>query len=104
MTPLEQFNEEVIKEFDQEFNPWFTETIRPDRETKKNIGYFFIEKLAAHKELILKMVREKVPMIKRGYGRDCQECEDFIDGGDNSCMCLEFNRRNQQFLNNLDTL
>lgn len=117
MTPLEQFNEEMMKEFEDKFPkldyPLHIINCRCPLEPndaakniiqdKKEVIDFITKKLTEHKELILKMVREKVPMIYRGGGKYCFECEDYIDGG-NSCMCLEFNRRNQEFLNNLDTI
>lgn len=125
MTYLEQFNEEVMKEFDRRTNPnnyekkdhYSYNLKQPNDSLLDSQNYpespyeiygdsvkeFITQKLTEHKELILKMVREKVPMIYRGGGKYCFECEDYIDGG-NSCMCLEFNRRNQEFLNNLDTI
>jgi hypothetical protein len=115
-TPLEQFNEEVkgdlsilllgIKSTEND-NPhgWWETSVGAEfgERKEKELHDFIIQKLTVHKELILKMVREKMPIIDRGDGRYCQECEDFIDGG-NSCMCLVFNKRMQEFLNNLDTL
>ena len=50
---IEQFNEEVMKEFDNFIG-------RSDIINSNFIKNFIIQKLAAHKELILKMVREKM--------------------------------------------
>ena len=50
---IEQFNEEVMKEFDNFIG-------RSDIINSNFIKNFIAQKLAAHKELILKMVREKM--------------------------------------------
>ena len=49
---IEQFNEEVMKEFDNFIG-------RSDVINSNFIKNFITQKLTAHKELILKMVREK---------------------------------------------
>ena len=57
MTPLEQFNEEVKKKFD--------DYIEKSEIINLNfIKEFITQKLTEQKELILKMVRERVPKIK----------------------------------------
>ena len=53
VTTLEQFNEEVVKEFKEKF-------YGGQMEHAHYISYYITQKLAAHKELILKMVREKM--------------------------------------------
>lgn len=50
---IEQFNEEVMKEFDNFIG-------RSDIINSNFIKNFIAQKLTAHKELILKMVREKM--------------------------------------------
>jgi len=84
MTPLEQFNEEAKKQYDELFDdPSSGGDLR--HYTKK----FITQKLTEHKALILKMVREKVP---------------------NQFLCLDTDREigwndcRQEFLNNLDTI
>ena len=53
MTFLERFNEEVMNEFDNFIG-------RSDIINSNFIKNFITQKLTAHKELILKMVREKM--------------------------------------------
>ncbi len=86
MTPLEQFNEEVKKEY-LKLYPGVSETIA------QNEINFIIQKLAAHKELILKMVREKAPG------------ERFIDSEMWTKRDVDsWNDYREEFLNNLDTI
>ena len=93
---IEQFNEEVMKEFDNFIG-------RSDIINSNFIKNFITQKLAAHKELILKMVREKVPKIKiTGEGTYCQTCRQHKAAGE--CDCIGFNKGVQEFLNNLDTI
>lgn len=82
LTPLQQFNEEVKKKFD--------DYIEKSEIINSNfIKEFITQKLTEHKALILKMVREKVP---------------------NQFLCLDTDREigwndcRQEFLNNLDTI
>ncbi len=71
---IEQFNEEVMKEFDNFIG-------RSDIINSNFIKNFIAQKLTAHKELILKMVDEKadsmfknMPMPKLGGdNRDCDK-------------------------------
>lgn len=87
MTPLEQFNEEAKKQYDELFDdPSSGGDLR--HYTKK----FITQKLTEHKALILKMVREKVPERKKTY--ESYYLND-VDGW-NACR--------QEFLNNLDTI
>jgi len=104
MTPLEQFNEEVKREFTLLMN----ETVVQDLKGYEYVSSSFIEdfitqKLATHKELILKMVREKAPNKKVvGENTHCLTCKGHIAAGE--CDCKGFNEGVQEFLNNLDTL
>ena len=100
MTPLEQFNEEVMKEFKKLF---ISEEIAEDVPGFDPIEYdyewsgepidalkFITQKLTEHKELILKMVREKFPEFTGNqntleHARVWQICR-------------------KKFLNNLDTI
>jgi 3-methyladenine DNA glycosylase AlkC len=68
MTPLEQFNEEVMREFQDEFKQMF-EDLSEDKELyfKHVFNNFITQKLTEHKALILKMVREKAE-DSNGYG------------------------------------
>ena len=50
VTTLEQFNEEVVKEFKEKF-------YGGQMEHAHYISYFITQKLAAHKKLILKMLK-----------------------------------------------
>jgi hypothetical protein len=59
MTPLEQFNEEVMKEFKEEFGEMI-EAVRVETGVHYLIPDWITQKLTEHKELILKMVREKM--------------------------------------------
>ena len=105
MTPLEQFNEEVMKEFDEIFDPIYIEV------EASFLKDFITQKLAAHKELILKMVREKAPITndinKNSYSdRTFHVCK-FYKGVSvigNECQCLGFREGIKEFLNNLDTI
>lgn len=84
---LEQFNEEVMKEFDNFIG-------RSDVINSNFIKNLITQKLTAHKELILKMVRERAPKEKtRQYGSST-----YLIGskGWNDCR--------QEFLDNLDTI
>lgn len=96
MTPLEQFNEEVMHDYNEYINNCGVIDVEEVRD-------FIIDVLAAHKELILKMVREKVPKIKiTGEGTYCQTCRQHKAAGE--CDCIGFNKGVQEFLNNLDTI
>ncbi len=93
---LEQFNEEVMKEIPHH-------VICGHCNVKPTMQDFITKKLAEHKELILKMVREKVPKIKiTGEGTYCQTCRQHKAAGE--CDCIGFNKGVQEFLNNLDTI
>lgn len=63
MTPLEQFNEETKKELTEVFERTFFAlgSCAAYGNSKPDSAFidFITQKLAAHKELILKMVREK---------------------------------------------
>ena len=86
MTPLQQFNEEAKKQYDELFDdPSSGGDLR--HYTKK----FITQKLTEHKALILKMVREKVPI--RFEDDDAQT--NYGEGWNNCC---------EEFLNNLDTI
>lgn len=89
MTPLEQFNEEVMKEFDGFID-------RSEIINSNFIKNFITKTLAAHKELILKMVREKV---KEGYV-DYEELQNGIE----EMIEPNWTISPIEFLNNLDTL
>ena len=68
MTPLEQFNEEVMKEFEILMHGIeVADTKEPAYVDKRFISDFITKKLTEHKELILKMVREKFPNTERGF-------------------------------------
>ena len=104
MTPLEQFNEEVMREFQDEFKQMF-EDLSEDKELyfKHVFNNFITQKLTEQKELILKMVRERAPKIKIiGEGTYCQACGQHKAAGE--CDCIGFNKGVQEFLNNLDTI
>lgn len=88
MTPLEQFNEEVRRDIDIHFDKNFE-----FHGSYLGIRDFFLERLQAHKSLILKMVREKAPSIKQGSQN---EGDSYAEIGWNDCR--------QEFLNNLDTI
>jgi len=75
---IEQFNEEVMKEFDNFIG-------RSDIINSNFIKNFIAQKLTAHKELILKMVREKMLSME-----SFDEVVNFLN--------------DPKFLNNLDTL
>lgn len=104
MIPLEQFNEEVK----DKFHELFPEPDHPGRITKcqcasdeehaaalswcvdkDEVLDFITQKFAAHKELILKMVREKAPEFR--LTDDC-------------ARCTSHNAAIKEFLNNLDIL
>lgn len=100
MTPLEQFNEEVMKAIDYNSHDMgeMGKFIRV--EYAKNI---ITQKLTEHKELILKMVREKAPKLRIvGYQTYCLTCNGHLAAGE--CDCVGFNQGVQEFLNNLDTI
>lgn len=82
---IEQFNEEVMKEFDNFIG-------RSDIINSNFIKNFIIQKLAAHKELILKMVREKMPD------------EEYCSSQNSTPIAYGYNSYRQEFLNNLDTI
>lgn len=104
---LEQFNEEVMKEFDRRIDHENYEKtgykdlrgpndslLDPDRYPESpfeidadSVKDFITQKLITHKELILKMVREKAPKWRSGI---------FQDKSWNDCK--------EEFLNNLDTI
>lgn len=63
---LEQFNEEVMKEFKEEFGEMI-EAVRVETGVHYLIPDWITKKLTEHKELILKMVREKAEN-SNGYG------------------------------------
>lgn len=76
MTPLEQFNEEVMKEFKEDYTTTKNHKFLGTRESvtipiwnasPSDIQAFIIMKLTEHKALILKMVREKAEG-SNGYG------------------------------------
>lgn len=62
LTRLEQFNEEVRRDIDIHFDKNFE-----FHGSYLGIRDFFLERLQAHKSLILKMVREKFPNTERGF-------------------------------------
>lgn len=66
MTTLEQFNEEVMKEFKEEFGEMI-EAVRVETGVHYLIPDWITQKLTEHKALILKMVREKAE-DSNGYG------------------------------------
>ena len=96
MTRLEQFNEEVIEEIRQHYAHDMGDEGKS--VLLQDVEVIFEKKLTAHKELILKMVREKAPREHPGYYCDCEE----------TCGCAKFdegwNGCRQEFLNNLDTI
>lgn len=84
LTPLQQFNEEVKKKFD--------DYIEKSEIINSNfIKEFITQKLTEHKALILKMVRERAPI--RFEDDDAQT--NYGEGWNNCC---------EEFLNNLDTI
>lgn len=86
-TPLEQFNEEVVKKFD--------DYIEKSEIINSNfIKKFITQKLTEHKALILKMVRERAPEI---VSTDARNFDDRL-------IYEGFNKGVQEFLNNLDTI
>lgn len=91
MTPLEQFNEEVMKEFEILMHGIeVADTKEPAYVDKGFISDFIAQKLTEHKELILRMVREKFPEFTGNqntleHARVWQICR-------------------KKFLNNLDTI
>lgn len=117
-TPLEQFNEEVMREFNESFPkldyPLHITGCRCSEELDEDISKniiqdkmavtdFITQKLTEHKALILKMVRERAPKIKiTGEGTYCQTCRQHKAAGE--CDCIGFNKGVQEFLNNLDTI
>lgn len=104
MTPLEQFNEEVMKEFNILMEGIvIADTKEPAYVDNGFISYFFTQKLTEHKALILKMVRERAPKLKNiGEETYCQTCKQHKAAGE--CDCIGFNKGVQEFLNNLDTI
>lgn len=72
MTTLEQFNEEVMKEFKEKF-------YGGQMEHAHYISYFITQKLTAHKKLILKMVREKMLKDSRLDALAIDNIEDDLD-------------------------
>lgn len=61
MTPLQQFNEEVISEFCKIYTPVYLDLEASIAENLDvNLRNLITQKLTEHKELILKMVREKI--------------------------------------------
>ena len=108
MTPLEQFNEEMMKEFEDKFPkldyPLHIINCRCPLEPndaakniiqdKKEVIDFITQKLTEQKELILEMVREKVVF---------EEIPDSVNS--HVVEILEIrNKCRQEFLNNLDTI
>lgn len=85
MTHLEQFNEEVVKEFKEKF-------YGGQMEHAHYISYFITQKLTEHKALILKMVREKMPD------------EEYCSSQNSTPIAYGYNSYRQEFLNNLDTI
>lgn len=99
MTTLEQFNEEVMKEFDRRIDHENYEKtgykdlrgpndslLDPDRYPESpfeidadSVKDFITQKLAAHKELILKMVREKMLKDPRLDALAIDNIEDDLD-------------------------
>ena len=104
MTPLEQFNEEVMKEFKEQFGLVLEDlAMNTGLRYEDDIPDFITKKLTEQKELILKMVRERAPKIKIiGEGTYCQACGQHKAAGE--CDCIGFNKGVQEFLNNLDTI
>ena len=125
---LEQFNEEVMKEFDRRIDHENYEKtgykdlrgpndslLDPDRYPESpfeidadSVKDFITQKLTTHKELILKMVREKAPK-KKNIGSIseelfyiCATCKGSSVQGE--CQCEGFDDGVQEFLNNLDTI
>ena len=86
VSALEQFNEEVMKEIPDH-------VICGHCNVKPTMQDFITQKLTEHKELILKMVREKAPE-KKDTTFQCLDTDREI--GWNECR--------QEFLNNLDTI
>lgn len=104
MTPLQQFNEEVISEFCKIYTPVYLDLEASIAENLDvNLRNLITQKLTEHKELILKMVMERAPKIKiTGEGTYCQTCRQHKAAGE--CDCIGFNKGVQEFLNNLDTI
>ena len=69
---LEQFNEEVMKEFKEKF-------YGGQMEHAHYISYFITQKLTEHKDLILKMVREKMLKDPRLDALTIDNIEDDLD-------------------------
>ena len=83
---LEQFNEEVLSKISE--NVEYDEAELGCEWGVEELKNFITQKLITHKELILKMVREKVPThsMTRDYESTLR------------------NRWREEFLNNLDTI
>lgn len=101
MTSLEQFNEEVIEEIRQHYAHDMGDEGKS--VLLQDVEVIFEKKLTAHKELILKMVREKAPKPRIvGYQTYCLTCNSHVTAKE--CDCVGFNQEMQEFLNNLDTI
>ncbi len=114
MTPLEQFNEEEnlsttgdekrrkligVEKLAEEFVTELHEEIRATKGISDwRMKEIFTQKLAAHKELILKMVKEKLPQEKFLFP-GITHAAAFCIEGHNSCL-----GEIKVALNNLDTI
>jgi len=116
MIILEQFNEEVMKEFDRRTNPnnyekkdhYSYNLKQPNDSLLDSQNYpespyeiygdsvkeFITQKLTEHKALILKMVREKMPSEEL-FDHEKDQDIHFLEG---------WNTYRKEFLNNLDTI
>lgn len=89
MTPLEQFNEEVLLKIDK--NVDYDEAEIGCNWGVDELKQFITQTLAAHKELILRIVREKAP-------KKDSKCLF------NTSSAIAWNAWCKEFLNNLDTI
>lgn len=78
MTTLEQFNEEVKEALAVSFLKGAAAN-EPLAQTQEDTIYFVMKKLTAHKELILKMVREKILKDARLDALAIDNIEDDLD-------------------------
>lgn len=81
LTPLEQFNEEVMREFQDEFKQMF-EDLSEDKELyfKHVFNNFITQKLTEQKELILMEVKERsYARLKNVDVLDWDRFEDILD-------------------------
>jgi hypothetical protein len=84
VSALEQFNEEVIEEIRQHYAHDMGDEGKS--VLLQDVEVIFEKKLTAHKELILKMVREKAPKLRIvGYQTYCLTCNGHLAAGECDC-------------------